>query len=153
MKRILRSAVLVGVTIAGITLSMVGPAGAKLPGGGTFNGTATIGCFGCGTSSGQANLKVTGTAKGKALAQKPVTATYTVTEPSATCPATGTATGSFSGAITGTFTWTRVGANAVITTTGDIKGAGVAAFAVTKPKGLPCGGPVTATVAGSVAGT
>ena len=44
-------------------------------------------------------------------------------------------------------------ATAVITTAGDINGAGIAAFAVTSPIGLPCGGPVDATVAGSVAGS
>jgi hypothetical protein len=152
MKRIMRSAVLVGVAVAGIALSTNGPAFAK-PSGGVFNGTAKINCFGCGASSGTASLKVSGVSQGKAVANKPVFASYTVSEAPATCPAVGTASGSFSGAIHGTFTWTRVGATAVITTAGGIKGAGIAAFSVTKPVGLPCGGPVTAVVAGSVAGT
>ena len=151
MKGIMRSAVLAGAAIPAIAIGTTGPAYAQ--GAGTFHGTAHINCFGCGSSSGTADLKVTGEVNGTAKVEADVTATYTVTEASATCPAVGSATGSFSGAVNGTFKWTRVGATAVITTTGDIAGAGVAAFAVTSPVGLPCGGPVNATVVGGVAGT
>jgi hypothetical protein len=155
MKRMLRSALVAVMAAASVAIGATGStAGAAVSAsGGVFNGTATINCFGCGSSSGSASLKVSGVLHGKAAANKAVFATYTVSEAAATCPAVGTANGSFSGAISGTFTWTRVGATAVITTAGGIKGAGVAGFAVTQPKGLPCGGPVKAAVAGSVAGT
>jgi hypothetical protein len=151
MKRIIRSAVLAGVAVSGIALGTTGPAYAQ--GAGAFTGTAQINCFGCGSSAGTASLKVSGEVNGQAVTQGNVNATYTVSEASATCPAVGSANGSFSGAVNGTFTWTRVGATAVLTTAGDIKGAGIAAFAVKSPVGLPCGGPVTAEVAGTVAGT
>ncbi|MDQ1705137.1 MAG: hypothetical protein QOF18_1503 [Frankiaceae bacterium] len=151
MKRIMRSAVLAGAAVTGIALGTTGSAYAQ--GAGVFQGTAHINCFGCGSSSGTATLKVTGELGGTAMTQAAVSADYSVTEAAGTCPAVGSATGNFSGAINGTFTWTRVGATAVITTAGDIKGDGIAAFAVTSPAGLPCGGPVTASVAGSVAGT
>ncbi|MDQ1696609.1 MAG: hypothetical protein QOJ03_1962 [Frankiaceae bacterium] len=151
MKRIMRSATLAGLAVTGIALGTSGPAYAQ--GGGAFQGNAHINCFGCGASSGTAALKVTGVVNGASVVQGAVNATYTVTEATATCPAVGSANGSFTGAVNGTFTWTRVGATAVLTTTGDIKGAGIAAFAVTSPVGLPCGGPVTAQVVGSVAGT
>jgi hypothetical protein len=152
MKRMMRAGLVAALAIAGIAIGTTDSASAKASGG-VFNGTASINCFGCGTSSGTAALKVSGVLQGKAGAQKALSASYTVSEASATCPAVGTANGSFSGAVSGSFTWTRVGATAVITTSGGIKGAGIAAFAVKKPVGLPCGGPVTAVVAGSVAGT
>ncbi|MDQ1705134.1 MAG: hypothetical protein QOF18_1500 [Frankiaceae bacterium] len=151
MKRIMRSAVLASAGIASIALGTSSPAFAATEG--AFNGTAHINCFGCGTSTGTAALKVTGAIGTKKVIQGAVSSSYTVVEAKGTCPAVGSATGSFSGAINGTFTWTRVGATAVLTTAGGIKGDGIAAFAVTQPKGLPCGGPVTATVVGSVAGT
>lgn len=150
MNKIMRSAVLTVPAGVAILAGTTGPAYAQ--GGGTFHGTAHINCFGCGPSSGTATLQVTGAVNGQAKAEATVNVTYSLNEPVATCPAQGTAQGSFSGAINGTFTWTRVGANAVITTAGDINGAGVAAFATTKA-GLPCGGAVDAVVAGSVAGT
>jgi hypothetical protein len=141
LKAILRSAVIA----AGLATSvMVGMTGATAdPGAGVFTGSANINCFGCGTSNGKAHLDVTGTVSGG------VDATFTVNEPAATCPVQGSATGSTTGAVTVNFVWTRLGATAVITTTGQINGAGVAAFVVV---GLPCGGPVTATVAGALAG-
>lgn len=151
MKHILRATVLAGTAAASIALGTAAPGYAA--GGGAFNGQAQIGCFGCGASSGTASLSVSGVINGKSVVQGHVDASYTVSESSTTCPAVGTANGSFSGAVNGTFTWTRVGATAVITTSGDLSGAGVAAFAVVQPKGLPCGGPVTADVVGSVAGT
>jgi hypothetical protein len=152
MKGIMRSAVLAGAAIPAIAIG-TSTAPAYAQGAGTFHGTAHINCFGCGSSSGTAALSVTGEINGVAKVEAGVTASYSVTEAPGTCPATGNATGSFSGAVNGSFTWIRVGANAVITTSGDINGAGVAAFAVTSPVGLPCGGPVNATVVGGVAGT
>lgn len=151
MKGIMRSAVLAGAAIPAIAIGTSGPAYAQ--GAGVFHGTAHINCFGCGDSSGTAALSVTGEVNGVAKTEAAVNASYTLHEDSLTCPAVGTASGGFSGAVNGSFTWTRVGASAVITTAGDINGAGIAAFAVTSPVGLPCGGPVNATVVGSVAGT
>jgi hypothetical protein len=131
-----------------------------------FTGTAHINCFGCGTSTGTATLSGVdpgiGVPDGELddLAVESATATYTVQEdPGVSCVITGSADGTTKGELTEvTFHWLRVGATAVITTTGEITGAGVAAFVVTDgpgglPKlGVPCGGPVDATVAGSVAG-
>ena len=152
MKGIMRSAVLAGAAIPAIALG-TSTAPAYAAGAGAFEGTAHINCFGCGSSSGTADLKVAGVVGTSAKALADVSASYTVSEAPGTCPAVGSAVGSFGGAINGTFTWTRVGATAVITTAGDINGAGVAAFAVTSPVGLPCGGSVNATVVGAVAGT
>jgi hypothetical protein len=68
------------------------------------------------------------------------------------CPAVSTATGTVTGAATTTFYWTRVGAVAVITTSGGSigSGQGLATFAVTDPLGYPCGvgGTVRATATG-----
>lgn len=115
--------------------------------GAAFTGEAAINCFGCGVSTGTADLTVISTGgMGSAFA------TYTVFESPAQCPVTGSATGSTTGSVVVDFNWTRVGATAVITTTGDINGGGVAAFAVTNPLGNPCGGPVTAAVVGAIAG-
>jgi hypothetical protein len=81
-------------------------------------------------------------------------ATYSVQEDGgANCVITGSATGTTTGAVNTVFNWTRIGAVAVISTTGDINGQGVAAFIVTSPKGLPCGGAVEAYVAGALVGT
>ena len=114
--------------------------------GGAFSGNARIACFGCGVSNGTASLQFL-----PLLAS--ATATYTVNEPvGATCVITGSASGTVTGAVNVSFNWTRVGATAVITTTGDVNGAGVAGFVVTSPVGNPCGGAVTAQVAGVVTG-
>jgi hypothetical protein len=124
-----------------------------------FVGTAHINCFGCGVSNGTADLQgqdpsVTAEVETDDLALEGAVATYTVFEPTgATCVISGSANGTTTGELaTVNFSWTRVGAVAVITTTGEINGAGVAAFVVTSPIGNPCGGPVDATVVGTVAG-
>jgi hypothetical protein len=150
MNKIMRSAVL--AVPAGVAILAGTTAPAYAQGAGSFHGNAHINCFGCGPSNGTANLKVTGEVNGTAKAEADVFVTYSLNEDPTTCPAQGTASGSYSGALNGTFNWTRVGASAVLTVSGDINGAGVAVFATTKA-GLPCGGPVDAVVAGSVAGT
>jgi hypothetical protein len=150
MNRIMRSTVL--ALPVGVALLATTTGSAYAQGAGTFHGTAHISCFGCGPSNGTANLKVTGEINGTAKVEADVFASYTLNENPTTCPAQGTAQGTFSGAVNGSFTWNRVGASAVITTSGDINGNGVAVFATTKA-GLPCGGAVDAVVAGSVAGT
>ncbi len=144
MKAILRSAVVVAAAASSIAMIST-PANAA--GAVAFTGTAHIDCFGCGSSTGTADLTGVGTHSGAA------TANFTVFEPEgATCVVTGSASGTVTGAVNVVFNWTRVGATAVITTSGDINGAGVAAFVVTSPVGNPCGGPVTASVVGAVAG-
>jgi hypothetical protein len=120
-----------------------------------FEGTAHINCFGCGVSTGTARLCaiVKFPPPYVCVGIEDTFANYTVNEPAGiTCVVSGSASGTTTGAVNVSFNWTRVGAVAVITTTGDINGAGVAAFAVTSPVGVPCGGPVDAIVAGAVAG-
>ena len=150
MKRIILSA-LVGLGLI-LSLSTANPAAAASAV--TFTGTANINCFGCGASTSTATLKVSGTINGTTYVNATANAIYTVTEAPATCPATGSAEGDVTiGANSVHFTWTRVGANAVINTSGAINGFGTITFAVTSPVGPPCGGPLTATVAGWLAGT
>ena len=162
MRKTIRSLALVAAVAGNVAVS---GAPASADGGGAFEGTASIACFGCGDSNGTAELCFTGVTfppveahicdggRGDAFQSSNVHATFRVHESPSECPVTGSANGTTSGAVTVAFDWTRVGATAVITTTGDINGAGVAAFKVTDPVGVPCGGPVTATVVGAVAGT
>jgi hypothetical protein len=118
-----------------------------------FTGTANVACFGCGVSAGTADLLVSGVIGDAVLGANPVHATFTVDEQPGACPATGTANGTTTGPVQVDFSWTRLGAFAVVTTRGDIDGAGIAAFTVTSPVGVPCGQAVTAAVVGSIAGT
>jgi hypothetical protein len=168
MKKALR---MLGLTAA-LTASVgLGTGAANAASAVAFVGTAHINCFGCGDSSGTASICV----KGVTVTTPPIppavtvhdpsvgicgllgtntTATYTVHEDTgAGCVVSGTASGTTSGELNVAFNWTRVGAIAVISTTGDVNGAGVAAFVVTSPLGNPCGGAVTAEVVGAVAGT
>lgn len=154
--KILRSAILVASVAASLATTVM-PASAA--GAGAFIGTAHINCFGCGTSPGTASLTVEGAstaAPGTAIVSTTpnVTATYTAVEDNdpTTCVISGTATGSTTGAVTVSFNWTRVGAAAVITTSGDINGAGAAVFVVTSPAGIPCRSAVDAVVVGALAG-
>lgn len=150
MKAILRSAVLAATAATAMTMTT---APAHADGAVAFTGTATIACFGCGPSTGSASLSVSGSVNGSTQVNAAATASFSLNEPSATCPATGSASGSVSGSGFGvTFNWTRVGATAVITTSGDIDGGGSAAFKADSAN--PCGGTnVKATFAGSVAGS
>ena len=151
--KILRSAI-IAAGVAATTAMTFSPASAD-PGAVAFSGTATIACFGCGDSTGTATLQGEGATAGRGVVSGSASATFTVNEPAVgpACVVTGTATGSVTGAINVTFGWTRVGATAVITTNGEITGAGAAAFHVTSPSGIPCGASnVTADVAGAVAG-
>jgi hypothetical protein len=152
MKAFLRTTV--AVAAAAASIAMVGtPADAA--GAVVFTGTANIDCFGCGVSTGTAELTGVGTLLDPAnpVLTGAATANYTVNEPDgATCVVTGAASGTVTGAVDLSFNWTRVGAVAVITTSGDVEGAGVALFVVTSPVGNPCGGPVTAQVVGVAAG-
>lgn len=158
-RRIGRGLVAAAMVAAGVALPAT-PASAYIcvdlgPGGVAcvwFLGTANIACFGCGTSSGTASLSATGVAHGGVIVGGAVNATYTVVEDNdpTTCVISGTATGTTTGAVSVSFNWTRVGAVAVITTSGDINGAGLAAFVVTSPAGIPCRSAVTAAVTGFV---
>jgi hypothetical protein len=149
LKAILRTAVVVAGLATAVATSIT-PASAAT-GAIAFVGDAHITCFGCGDSGGTANL--TGAGVGGSASTGTATATYTVHEDTgAGCIVSGTASGNVVGVVNVDFNWTRVGAVAVISTTGDINGQGVAAFVVTSPIGNPCGGAVSAEVAGAVAG-
>jgi hypothetical protein len=150
LKAILRTAVVAAGMATALATSMM-PANAA--GAVVFTGTADIACFGCGTSSGTAELTGVGVTTGGGAVNGSAHASYTVQEDAGVnCVITGTASGTVTGSVNVSFNWTRVGAVAVISTTGDINGAGVAAFVVTSPVGLPCGAHVSATVVGAVAG-
>ncbi len=154
MKAILRSAIVAAGMATALATSMT-PASADT-GAVAFTGTASITCFGCGDSNGTAALTGVGATVEGGVVNGSATATYTVHEDNAVgieCVVSGTANGSTTGAVAVNFNWTRVGAVAVITTSGQINGAGVAGFAVTSPVGPPCGGPVQALVVGAIAGT
>lgn len=116
-----------------------------------FSGQAHVNCFGCGDSTGTASLFIG--PSGSADISPNATATFTVNEPPSTCPATGSAAGTVTGAINVNFTLTRLGSLAVISTTGEITGAGIANIVVTSPLGNPCGGPADLQLAGTLTGT
>lgn len=140
MKAILRSAVL-AVGVASIAVLGTTPVSAH-HGNVVFEGEAEIDTFGLGASQGRAKLRITGDVHGTTVVNEAATATFTLNEPAGTCPATGTASGDVTaddGSFSVDFNWSRVGATAVITTTGDIEGTGVAAFAPTSPIGPICG--------------
>jgi hypothetical protein len=150
-----RAARLATLALAATVLMPVAapPASADSVGFIEFSGTAYIDCFGCGISNGTADLTVRGVVGGGVVVSGAEYAKYTVNEPSLSpqCMVTGTASGTADGAVSVTFNWTRVGANAVVTVTGDVTGAGPATFVVTSPAfGVACGGPVTAHVEGFV---
>lgn len=121
-----------------------------------FVGTAHVNCFGCGSSPGTATLTVTcvDLGPGGNPCIGTVYATFIAVEDNdpTTCVISGTATGSTTGVLVVSFNWTRVGAMAVITTNGDINGAGTAAFVITSPIGIPCRSAVDAEIAGWLAG-
>lgn len=152
MNNILRSSILVAGAAAAMLIPTTPASAANAA---TVNGTASIGCFGCGTygpAGNSASFTASGTVNGVTAANASGSATYTVNEPvGATCVASGTAEGSITveGVGTTNFNWTRVGAHATVTT-----GWGTASvvFAVTSPVGNPCGGAVTASFAGNLAG-
>jgi hypothetical protein len=148
-----RIALLTVATLAS-ALVAVPPATAATTGALLFSGTAHISCFGCGGSTGTAALSFTG-AKGTFVSSGSASAYYTVNEPPGNaCLLTGSATGTVSGFVNVSFAWNRVGALAVVTTTGDFDGSGVAEFVVASPglPSIPCGGPVDASLAGALVG-
>lgn len=137
------------------TVALGVPPAAATGGAVTFDGTAFVWCFGCGTTTGSAELDVSGAlADGTVLVDAPVHASYVAQQPNdpITCLITGTAQGTTGGAVSVSFNWTRVGAWAVITTQGDINGMGTALFVITDPIGIPCRTYVWAHVTGTVFG-
>ena len=118
-----------------------------------FVGTADVNCFGCGVPSPcHAELAIVGvTHSGTAVT------TFCTTNEPLLCPLIGTAFGTVvgtSGTAAGlalNFNWTRVGAEAVITTSGDSTGFGRATFVL--PLGFRCGAPLNdATIVGWIYG-
>jgi hypothetical protein len=142
------------------------PAASAVPGAIEFQAAVRIDCFGCGDSIGSASLCTVfvSTPSGASVCAGAMTefvsvtagpaseATFTVHEGTGIdCVISGTAEGDVFGAVNVTFTWTRVGAFALISTSGEINGSGVALFVITGPAGLPCGATnLTATVSGLV---
>jgi hypothetical protein len=154
VKAILRSVAIVTALAAAIAVPSTATASPRRGGAGHYGGNASIDCFGCGTSAGSAALQFTGVYSGYPAVLADATANFIANESAdVTCVITGSASGTVTGVINVDFNWTRVGPLAVITTSGDINGVSLAAFAVTSPIGNPCGGPVTAIVQGVVAGT
>ncbi len=128
------------------------PYGGDGSGAAAFTGNAHINCFGCGSSTGTASLSVAGIV-GTTFVDGSESASFTVVEGTGpTCVISGSASGSATGALNLSFTWTRLGAVAVVTTVGDIDGAGLATFVVTSPVGNPCGRSADVSVVGSIAG-
>jgi hypothetical protein len=137
--------------VAGTVAFGGSPAGAA--GAGAFAGDASIDCFGCGTSDCSASLTVGGVVGTAPAVGAAATTSCTANEPAdVTCVVSGSASGRVEGSVNVDFNWTRVGAAAVITTSGDINGAGAAVFVVTSPVGNPCGQAVAAKVVGALAG-
>ncbi len=157
---------MVGLALAAAVLgsSMTTPANAAAAG--AFSGEATVPKFGTlqatgGTFTGCAN-GVFNTVVADCDPTDPstfnMTASFGYDESSAACPAVGTANGSTTvtegaNSYSATFAWTRVGATAVVTTTGPgDTGVFVAAFETASPP-VPCdtvnGTSVTATVVGA----
>jgi hypothetical protein len=144
--KILRTAIIVASVAAAVATTSTPASAAAVV---AFAGTATIDCFGCGDSQGTAELTGAGSVAGNVGSAH---ADYTVHEGTGTdCVISGTAEGGVTGALNVSFNWNRVGAVALINTTGDVNGSGTAAFVVTGPAGLPCGAHnLTALVAGEV---
>lgn len=120
-----------------------------------FAGTVQFGCFGCGTYGPAGNglaLSVSGVFAGQPVANASLSATFThislVGVP--WCLVSDSAQGEMGPGQPAAFTWTRAGAVAVLSVPG--VGTGVMAFHFTSPVGNPCGGPVTAQVAGGLVG-
>lgn len=150
MKNILRSSILVAGAAAAMLIPSTPASAANAA---VVVGSATIGCFGCGTygpAGNSASFTAAGTVNGVTAAGAAGSATFTVTEPvGATCVVSGSATGTISvdGVGSTGFTWSRTGAYAnVVTAWGNAH----VAFAVTSPVGNPCGGAVTASFVGAL---
>ena len=152
----MRRTALVSLAVAALAVAPVAVPSASAATGGAvaFTGTAYLDCFGCGYSHGTADLSVIGLVGGNVV-DGPAYADYTMVQPNISpfCMISGSASGYVTGTVNVTFNWTRVGALALIGTTGDITGLGFATFTVTSPTGVPCGGPVVAQFEGTVAGT
>lgn len=151
------------LAVAAVTASTValGPAPAHAETvAATFTGTATIGCFGCGSYgfAGTASLSLTGLYGNVVNVNAYGAANFTVYSPGdATCVAgPGYADGNLAvatpiGSKSERFVWTQIG-DALYISMPDIDVSGVGTFTVTSPSGIPCGGPVTATITGTLAG-
>ena len=102
-------------------------------------------CWGCGATSGYADLTFYGTHPGHAHA------TFEAYSTATTCAFTGIAIGHVDGPISFDFAWSRAYFTvAAITLTGGTTGAGRATWV---PSSVTCGGPVDAFVEGTIAVT
>ncbi|HWL37268.1 MAG TPA: hypothetical protein VNQ77_13885 [Frankiaceae bacterium] len=127
----------------------------------TFSGTVTIGCFGCGDygpTGNSASITLTGLYGHAVNVATSGSAVFAVRSPAGpTCTAgPGYADGRLSvatpfGYPDQRFFWTQIG-DALYISLPDIGVSGVGTFTVTSPVGNPCGGSVTATISGVLAG-
>jgi hypothetical protein len=100
-----------------------------------------------GSASGTGSFWAVGSATG------PVSATFTYSHPSATCPVTEQIDGEFRGAFNAHFYWTRMGALALVTVTGDITGTGFGEVVLPTPYWQMCPGPSVETAMIELVGT
>jgi hypothetical protein len=140
------------------------PAADSRPGVYPFNGTMSFDCFGCGTSGGSVrggsfcvvskDSAACAYPRGEqALFGSNTSADYVANEPAdVTCIITGSASGYMWGALNVDFNWTRMGHVFIITTSGDVNGAGTGVFQVIEPMGIPCGQPAVGYLVGEIAG-
>jgi hypothetical protein len=177
MRRILRTVGL-AAAIAG-TLGLGLPPAAASGGVYSIVGDGWEDCFGCGTTDGYGTLCVSGSSSnGEAAAcvyQPNARAAsafdfipnesmeYTAVEGDLRTSAaagpvclglvTGTASGVMYGVIHVYFNWVRLGDSLLITTFGDVNGAGVGTFTIVGPLGNPCGQSVEFRITAEIAGT
>ncbi|HVF20869.1 MAG TPA: hypothetical protein VNA14_11600 [Mycobacteriales bacterium] len=115
----------------------VTPAQAVVPTAAVLNLQLSIGCYGCGPSSG--SLFGTANGTGRVPLFGTVAGTFSINGPAATCPATSIASGSMSGSTWGVaFVWTQLGAVGVVSTNGGFNGDGTMTFRA--DSAMPCGG-------------
>jgi hypothetical protein len=145
------------VVLAAVLVASLQPGASAEEGVYPFEGTMSADCFGCGTSAGHGEHCVVSKDSSvcvyhRALHSPNTWSEFTTNEPGGTCPVTGSASGYMYGALNVDFTWTRLGNVLVITTAGQVNGAGTAVVHITEPVGNPCGGPVTMLVVGQISG-
>ncbi|HEU0131487.1 MAG TPA: hypothetical protein VFQ85_10925 [Mycobacteriales bacterium] len=108
--------------------------------------------WGVGTASGTGECSAESVTAGGSVVTGSVHLSFTVAW-SGICPASGALyTGTATGVTNVNFVITRRADTGVVTTTGDVNGAGYAKFLVTSPVGNPCGAPADETVVITIAG-
>lgn len=144
------------ILAAGAAVAMLVPAApASAVSAAHFQGSATIGCYGCGTygpAGNSASFTITGIVNNTPVVNAAGSASFTVMQPTgATCVVTGTASGTVwvDGVGSTWFHATSVGATATASTGW---GTAFVTFWIVSPVGNPCGGSVTASFTGILVG-